>query len=142
MSFSSFNALLDCMVELLQEKFDKGAKVIRQFPPKTKPHPLDKITIAIGAKKRSFTSECIGNALTNFYNGKKMTTEIEVAVYVPLTLNSIEAYSTFDRVFEILCSDNRFGITGAEHGVLSSNRTTGSFELHGTLTSSLYETEE
>lgn len=142
MSFSSFNDILDCMVELLKEEFGKTATIVRQFPPRTKPHPLDKITISIGAKKRSFNSECIGNTLTISHNGKKMTAEIEAAVYVPLTIDSKRAYATLDRVFEILQRDNRFGITSAEHGVLSSNRATGSFELHGTLTSSLYETEE
>ncbi len=142
MSFSSFNGLLDCMVGLLSEEFGKEATVVRQFPPKTKPHPLDKITVAIGAKKRSFNSKCIGNVLTNSHSGREMSAEIEAAVYVPLTIDSKEAYSTIDRVFEILRADSRFGITGAEHGVLSSNRTTGSFELHGTLISTLYETEE
>lgn len=142
MSFSSFNDILDCMVELLKEEFGKTATIVRQFPPRTKPHPLDKITIAIGTKKRSFNSKCIGNALTDSHNGREISAEIEVAIYVPLTIDSKTTYTTLDRVFRILQSDNRFGITSADHGVLSSNRATGSFELHGTLTSSLYETEE
>lgn len=142
MSFSSFNDLLDCMTALLKEKFAKDIRVVRQFPPKVKPHPLDITTVSVGLKKRSFNSECIGNALTNTDNGRKVTAEIEAAVYVPLTVDSKEAYSTLDQVFGILQNDRRFGITDTDHGVLSSNRATGSFELHGTLTSSLYETEE
>ena len=142
MSFSSFNDMLDCMVELLREEFGTESRITRQFPPNTKPHPLDKITIATGVKKCSSTPECIGNALTNSHNGNKITAEIETAVYVPLTFDSKEAYTVIDRVFATLGSDSRFGITGTEYGVLSANRATGSFELHATVTSSLYETEE
>ena len=142
MSFSSLNDLLDCMVEILSEKFGDAVTIVRQFPPKYKPHPLNKITVAIGSKKRSISPTCIGNALTDSCRGKKILAEIEVAVYVPLSVDSKSAYTTIDKIFDILCSDGRFGITCAEHGVLSSNRATGSFELHGTLTASLYETEE
>jgi len=142
MSFSSVNDMLDCIAELLSENFGEEIRVVRQFPSKTKPHPLDKITVAIGTKKRSFNSECIGNVLTDSHSGKKVSVEIETAVYVPHTSDSKEAYPTLDRIIRIIHSDARFGIISAEHGVLSSNRATGSFELHVTLTSSLYETEE
>lgn len=142
MSFNSLNDFLDCAVELLREKLGKSITVERQFPLKTKPLPLNKITVAIGTKGCSVKSKCIGNALIKNHFGKGFSAVIEAAVYVPLSMDSKLAYSTLESVLNILRDDGRFGITETEHGVLSSNRVTGSFELHCTLTSSLYETEE
>lgn len=134
--------MLDVIAELLSEKLGKDIEVMRQFPPKTKVHPLSKITLAIGAKKRRLIPKCIGNNLTENFSGKEMLTEIEIGAYVPLTMNSSLVYEVIDDVSKILSADERFGITGYEHGVLSANRATGSFELHTLLTSTLYETEE
>lgn len=142
MSFNSFNDFLDCAVSLLREKFGDEITVERQFPPKTKPHPLNKVTVAIGAKHCSIQSKFIGDAITQGHRGRKITADIEAAVYVPLSMDSKLTYSTLESVADVLCTDGRFGITKTEHGVLSANRVTGSFELHCTLTSILYETEE
>lgn len=142
MSFNSFNDFLDCAVELLREKLGESIRFERQFPPKIKPLPLNRVTLAIGAKHISTKSECIANALTNNHSGRKITADIEAAVYVPLSMDSSLAYSTLEKTLDILRNDGRFGITVTECGVLSANRVTGSFELHCILTSVLYETEE
>lgn len=142
MSFSSINKFLDSIVEFLKEKLGDTIIVERQFPNKVKPHPLNRITVAIGTNKRHCASKCIGNILTNARIGNEITLGIEAAIYVPLSLDSDCAYSVIDEIFRVLKSDKRFGVTEAEHGVLSANRATGSFELHSTLTATLYETEE
>lgn len=142
MSFPSLNEFLDSIVELLTERFGKSVTVERQFPHRTKPHPLDKITVAIGTNKRSICSKCIGNILTDEHKGREVSIGIEAAVYVPLSANSGSAYTVIDEIYALLKADECFGITGLEHGVLSANRTTGSFELHSTLTATLYEMGE
>ncbi len=142
MRFEDLNNFLDCITDTLNEKLGKDISVMRQFPLKTKPHPLNNITVAIGSKKRNLSSVCVGNALTESQSGKQMSVEIEAAVYVPLSMDSKNAYSTIDKILSILCTDAKFAVTAVEHGVLSSNRATGSFELHCTLNSVLYETEE
>lgn len=142
MSFASFNDFLDYAVNSLREGLGDSTTVERQFPHKVKPLPLNKVTVAVGAKKSSYTPKCIGNILTSNHIGKEISAVIEIAVYVPLSMDSKLAYSTLENALNILRSDTRLGLTEAEHGVMSSNRATGSFELHCTLTSSLYETEE
>lgn len=142
MSFDSFNDFLDDAVNTLRKRLGNSITVERQFPHKVKPLPLNKITVAVGVKKSSYTPECIGNILTSNHTGKKISANIEVAVYVPMSMESTLAYSTLEGVLNILHSDERFWVTEAEHGVISSNRVTGSFELHCILTSTLYETEE
>lgn len=134
--------MLDSIVHLLGEKLCQDVKIMRQLPPRHKVHPLNKITIAIGSKGQRTRSGCIGNALTQSLCGKELETEIEAAVYVPLTLDSVLAYEVIDSIAKILIDDGRFGIRDYEHGALSANKTTDSFELHATLTSTLYETEE
>lgn len=142
MSFSSINKFLDSVVEFLRKKLGDTIVVERQFPNKVKPHPLNRITVAIGTNKRRCASKCIGNALTNSHNGNEITLSIEAAIYVPFSMDSDCAYSVIDEIFRVLKADERYGVTESEHGVLSANRATGSFELHSTLTATLYETEE
>ena len=142
MSFSSLNDMLDRIIGLIGEKFGNDIDAMRQLPPRQKAHPLGKITVAVGAKGCSLSPVCIGNKLTSNLSGRKLCAEIEVTAYVPLTMDSKLAYSTIDSVTRALADDARFGITGYEHGVLSANRATGSFELHCVLKSTLYETEE
>ena len=142
MSFSSLNNFLDSIVALLSEKLDAGIKVERQFPNKVKPHPLNKITVAIGAAKLISGKQCIGGVLTDSHKGREVTLTVEAAIFVPLTTDSCNAYTIMDRIYDLLLADECFGITQVEHGALSSNRATGSFELHSTITATLYETEE
>ncbi len=142
MNFSSLNRFLDSIVELLKEKLGDSITVERQFPNKVKPHPLNKITVAIGTNKRHRASKCIGNILTSAHIGTEVTIGIEVAIYIPLSIDSDCAYTVIDEIFSVLKADERFGVMESEHGVLSANRATGSFELHSTLTATLYETEE
>ncbi|MBR5773842.1 MAG: hypothetical protein IKY44_03220 [Clostridia bacterium] len=133
MSFMSINDMLDQIVGVLEERLD--ADVMRQFPPRTKSHPLSKISVSVGIKKSTADYSIIGM-------GRKISAEIELSAFVPLTMDSKLAYSTIDEAAMLIMSDPRFGASEYSHGVLSPNRATGSFEIHGTLTSTLYETEE
>ncbi len=135
MSFTSSNDIINAMLDLLREKLGDNIKVIRNFTNKAKAHPLSRIAVTVGSDRRIVSTEFIGD------NPKKYMLEIEVAVFVPFTMDSALTFDTLDRAIDILKKDGRFVITRVKYEKLTASRDTGSFEVRSDLTTLFYETE-
>ena len=141
MRFSAINDILNAAIEVLRNSLDKDIEIIRHYPERTKPLPINRVTVTIGSNARIVTKEYIGDRLTEDTTGRLIELMIEASAYVPFSKNSALAYQTLDRAVSTLMNNDQFDIVKVKYGTITTNRNTGCFELHATLISLLYETE-
>ena len=135
MSFTSSNEIINAMIDLLSEKLSDDIKVIRNFTNEAKAHPVNKIAVTVGSDRRIVSTEFIGD------NPRRYMLEIEVAAFVPFSMDSALTFDTLDRAIDILKKDERFVITRVKYEKLTASRDTGTFEVRSDLTTLFYETE-